>query len=99
MPPGLRAQIPPDRRWREFETAHFYVVFPEGLEPVARRAAARAEWARERLAQEFLEPPRGKIYLVVSDNVDFPNGSATVIPWNRRSSSPTTGTPWFSPTS
>jgi hypothetical protein len=77
------AQVTPDRTWRQFETAHLVVVYPEELEPLARRAAARAEWARARLAEEFLPPPRGRIALVLADPSDFPQGLATVMPWNR----------------
>lgn len=77
------AQLPPDAAFRQFETEHFVVVFPETLESLARRAAARAEWLHGRLAAEFLEPPRGRIYLVLADNLDFAQGLASTIPWNR----------------
>lgn len=77
------AQVPPDERYLVFDTDHFRVVFPSGLERFARRAAARAEWAYTALSEHFIEPPRGRIALVVSDNADWPNASATPIPSNR----------------
>lgn len=77
------AQIPPDARWRTFDTPHFRVTFPEGIEPVARRAADRAEKAYAVLSTELVDPPRGRIELVVADNMDLPNGLASPLPFNR----------------
>lgn len=82
-PPVVAAQIPPDAAWRVIDTNHFRVTFPEGLEPLARRAADRAELAYSALAGSLLEPPQGTIDLVVSDNTDYPNGFATPFPSNR----------------
>jgi Tol biopolymer transport system component len=79
----LRAQIPPDARWRTLDTEHFRVSFVADLEGVARRAAERAERAYALLAEELVEPPRGKIELLLADNVDFANGYATPLPTNR----------------
>lgn len=59
------------------------VTYGEGLEPLARRAAARAERAHALLSAELLAPPRGRIDLVVTDNLDLANGYATVYPRNR----------------
>ncbi|UCF21057.1 MAG: PD40 domain-containing protein, partial [Gemmatimonadota bacterium] len=77
------AQVPPNERYLTFETDNFRVIFPEGWEPFARRAAGSAEWAYAGLVEHFIEPPRGRISLVISDNSDRPNASATPIPFNR----------------
>jgi Tol biopolymer transport system component len=77
------AQVPPNEKYLRFETEHFRVVFPEGGEEFARRAAASAEWAYEALSEHFMEPPPGRIALVITDNRDSPNASATPIPSNR----------------
>lgn len=77
------AQIPPDADWRSFATEHFRVTFEEGLEPVARRAAERAEHAYALLSSELVRSPRGQIELVVANNVDLANGYATPFPTNR----------------
>ena len=77
------AQIPPDDHYLIFETEHFRVVFPDGLEDFARQAAASAEWAYDALSKSFLSPPRGKIGLVITDHTDAANASATPIPRNR----------------
>lgn len=81
-PAALRAQIRPDADWRTLRTAHFYIHFTPPLEAQARRAAVNAERAWTNLAGELV-PPRGAIDLVLSDDADFSNGSATPFPTNR----------------
>ncbi len=75
-------QIAPDAAWRTIRTEHFHVHFTPDVEAIARRAAAVAESAYVALSAE-LRPPRGPIDLIVADNVDFTNGSATPFPTNR----------------
>jgi hypothetical protein len=76
----LEAQLPPDQHWHTFDTPNFRVTYPQGLEPLARRAADRAERAHALLSRELLPPPPGRIELVLSDHADFANGFATVFP-------------------
>lgn len=77
----LRAQAP-NLHWRSIETQHFVVTFTPPVEGLARRIAADAERAYTQLSQH-LHPPRGKIDVVISDDVDASNGSATPYPTNR----------------
>lgn len=79
----LAGQLPPDARWRTLDTEHFRVHFTPELEALGRRAGERAETAYAALAEVLVMPPRGKIDLVLSDNVDFSNGYATPLPTNR----------------
>jgi len=72
----------PNLDWRTLKTKHFYVHFNPSLEPLARRIAADAERAYTELSRE-LHPPRGMIDVVISDDVDQSNGSATAFPTNR----------------
>ncbi|MBV9774608.1 MAG: PD40 domain-containing protein, partial [Gemmatimonadetes bacterium] len=81
--PRAHAQLPADARWRTLETPHFRVHFTEGLEPLARRAADRAERAHAQLSAALVRPPKGKVELVLTDNVDYSNGYATPLPTNR----------------
>jgi Tol biopolymer transport system component len=82
--PRIRAQgPPPDARWRTIDTNHFHVHYSRGLDSLAARAAVRAEVAWEQLAEATVSPPRGRIDLVVTDNVDYSNGYATPLPTNR----------------
>ena len=76
------AQISPNLDWRTIKTTHFYVHFTPPTEGLARRIAADAERAYEQLSTE-LHPPRGMIDVVISDDVDASNGSATPTPTNR----------------
>ncbi|MHB1222966.1 MAG: hypothetical protein ACYC2G_02800 [Gemmatimonadaceae bacterium] len=78
---ALPAQAP-DEPWRTIDTEHFRVHFTPELEELARRTAGNAERAYGQLAAE-LPAPRGLVDLVVADNVDYSNGSATPFPSNR----------------
>ena len=78
----LDAQIAPHRSYRTIRTPHFYVHFTTITEPLARRIAVDAERAHAQLAAE-LHPPRGPIDIVVTDDADVSNGSATPFPTNR----------------
>ena len=76
-----RAQDP-SHHYLTITTRHFRVTFTAPLEPLARRVAANAERAYAQLSAE-LHPPRGTIDVLISDDVDFSNGSATPTPSNR----------------
>jgi hypothetical protein len=76
------AQVP-FARYRSFETAHFILTFEDGLDDYARLAAARAEDAYAKLSKAYGATPRGKIRLVIVDQGDLFNGSATPTPTNR----------------
>jgi hypothetical protein len=78
----VRAQVRPDVEWRTIEAAPIRVHFTPALEPLARRTLANALAAYARLAAE-LPAPRGMIDVVVTDHVDYANGSATPFPTNR----------------
>lgn len=79
---GASAQAP-DEAWRTIRTQHFRVTFPETLEPLARRAADRAERAYAELEESFVESPNGLIDVLVTDHTDVSNGFAQVTPSNR----------------
>ena len=79
----LTAQVPPDESWLSLETSHFRVTFPEGMDPLARRAAIRAERAFDALTDAFLDPPGGLIELLLSDHTETSNGFATSVPFNQ----------------
>ena len=80
--PEARAQVP-FARYRTFETAHFILTFEAGLEDYAQRAASLAEAAHARLSRVYGTTPGGKIRLVIVDQGDIFNGSATPVPTNR----------------
>jgi hypothetical protein len=82
LPAALPAQIDPSHTWFTIRTAHFYLHFTRPVEPLARRLAVHAESAYAALSKE-LHPPRGMIDIVVTDDSDRSNGSATPYPTNR----------------
>jgi Tol biopolymer transport system component len=80
--PSLHAQIDPSHHWLTLQTTHFRVTFTQSTEPLARRIAGDAERAYGQLSQQ-LHPPRGTIDIVLTDDIDASNGSATPYPSNR----------------
>lgn len=79
---AAQATVRPDLPWQSLEAPHVRVLFEPGLEALARRVVPVAESAYVALARE-LAPPRGRIDLVLADNVDYANGAATPFPSNR----------------
>ena len=79
---AAQATVRPDLTWQSLEAPHVRVVFEPGLEALARRVVDVAESAYVALARE-LTPPRGRIDLILADNVDYANGAATPFPSNR----------------
>jgi hypothetical protein len=76
------AQVKPNADYRTIDSEHFSITFTPELEPVARRALVHAESAYIELSKH-LRRPRGRIDIVLSDDVDFANGWATPFPSNR----------------
>ena len=77
------AQIPPGEAWRTLDTEHFRITYPADLLDLAQRAGQRAEVAWTALAREFIDPPKKKVDLVVTDHADISNGFSKVFPSNR----------------
>ncbi|HET9441551.1 MAG TPA: hypothetical protein VFO52_15350 [Longimicrobiales bacterium] len=77
------AQMRPHADWQQLETEHFRVVFEAGLDSMAQHAGRRAEAAYARLSSELSRPPKGRIDIILGDNLDITNGVATPIPSNR----------------
>ncbi len=83
MPGTAFAQIPPGEAWRTLDTEHFRITYPADLLDLAQRAGQRAEVAWAALAREFIDPPKGRVDLVVTDHADISNGFSRVFPSNR----------------
>ena len=69
------AQNPSYLKWREYETEHFIVYYPEGQELTAYQAADIAEKVHEPLVSMY-GPLDSKVNVVIQDNEDFANGGA-----------------------
>ncbi len=70
----------PKVEYKTITTPHFYVSFPEGFGEIAVRTARIAEDAWPRLVERYRWEPRGRISIVLNDQSDLANGSATVVP-------------------
>jgi Tol biopolymer transport system component len=69
-------------RWRTIRSEHFAVHYPERLALLARRVLAVAERAQGRLEPVFLDVPKRRVQIVLTDETDSANGSATAVPYN-----------------
>jgi hypothetical protein len=70
----------PEIRYLAITTPHFQVVFPEGYGPIAQRTSDRAEVLFGYLARRYGWEPDGRTTVIINDQTDFANGSATIIP-------------------
>lgn len=81
-PGPAAAQYDPAFRWRTLQTPHFLVHFHQGEEALAQRVAAAAERAHARLVPLLGYAPPERTQVVLSDDADDANGSATPLPRN-----------------
>ncbi|MBN1290863.1 MAG: PD40 domain-containing protein [Candidatus Latescibacteria bacterium] len=71
----LWAQNPTNLKWREYESEHFIVYYPEGQEYTAFKSLEVAEAVHENLASMFGDVD-SKISIVIKDEEDFSQGGA-----------------------
>ena len=81
--PAAAQAVPPNADWRQIGTEHFVITYPGGLRDLGARAAASAERAYALLADRFVDPPKGRTQLLLSDHTDLANGWATPFPYNQ----------------
>ncbi len=80
---GVRAQpYDPDFRWRTIETPHFRLHYHQGEEALAQVVAREAERAHAILAPRLGYDPPGGTEIVLSDDTDDANGSASPLPYD-----------------
>jgi hypothetical protein len=72
----------PDLDWWTINTKHFHIHYARGLEPVADRIAALAETIHERVSVTLGYAPTSTTEIVLTDDTDNANGSATALPLN-----------------
>ena len=72
----------PYLRWYTLESPHFRIHFHSGLEPVAQRVATLGESIHRRLVPELGWKPSQVTEIVITDDTDSANGSATGLPYN-----------------
>jgi hypothetical protein len=72
----------PDLDYWTIETKHFRVHYDRPLEPLATRVASLAESIHARVAATLGYTPTQQTEIVLTDDSDFANGSATALPVN-----------------
>ncbi|MBI2392433.1 MAG: PD40 domain-containing protein [Deltaproteobacteria bacterium] len=77
-----RAVGDPSLVWQTFQTQHFRVHHHKRLESIAKRVAEVCEDVHGRLVQPLGWTPGEITNVVVTDDTDSANGSATALPYN-----------------
>jgi WD40-like Beta Propeller Repeat len=72
----------PALRFRTIPTEHFVIYFHQGAEPLARRLAALAEETWMALRRPLGVQPPARTHVVLVDQSELANGSATPVPYN-----------------
>ena len=70
----------PEVEYKTVTTPHFYVSYPLGFGEIALRTAQIAEEAWPTFVERYRWEPRGRITILLNDQSDLANGSATVVP-------------------
>ncbi|MCC6213961.1 MAG: PD40 domain-containing protein [Polyangiaceae bacterium] len=68
-------------RWHTITTPHFRVTYHSGLEEPAQRVATLAEGIHRRVASSLGHAPGERTEVLLTDDTDSANGSATVVPY------------------
>lgn len=82
-PSPVWGRFDPRLEWQSFATEHFVVLYHQGGEELAGRAAAIAEEVHGELSRDLRWTPRERTRLVLADVSDAPNAMATPFPYNR----------------
>jgi hypothetical protein len=77
-----RAANDPKLAWRSFETAHFRVTYYSTEDEVAERIGDLAEDIYKRLVPAIGWPPSERTEILLTDQTDSANGSATALPFD-----------------
>jgi hypothetical protein len=72
----------PYLRWYTVVTPHFRVHYHGGLEDIAQRTANSAESVYARLVPQLSWAPKEVTEIVITDDTDSANGSASTLPYN-----------------
>ena len=74
---------PPSYRWQTITTPHFLIHYHQGLEETGARTAVLAEEIHAALTPLMGWEPKDRTHVILTDNIDASNGSATFFPNNR----------------
>ena len=82
LAPSSASAGDPDLDWWTISTKHFNIHYARGLEPVADRIGALAETIHDRISITLGYVPTTTTEIVLTDDTDSANGSATALPLN-----------------
>lgn len=74
--------VPYGMSWSYLETENFKVIYHQGADPLARRAAAMAELVHRRLSKTMGWRPKDRTRLLILDNTDQANAVSLAFPRN-----------------
>ncbi len=77
-----RAADDPDLVWHSIETPHFRITYYSGEAEIAQHLADLGEAIHERLTPAIGWAPGERTEIVLTDQTDSANGSATALPYN-----------------
>ena len=80
--PGLLFAVAPSSDWKTLHSDHFLIHHLPEYTDQAKRSALIAERIYKQLKPRFLWQPENKIKMVIADEHDQANGSATPYPFN-----------------
>jgi len=78
----LAGPYDPALRFLTHRTPHFQIHYHQGEDALVLRLASIAEATHVRLSSAWGLPANRTTHVVLVDQTDLPNGSATVVPWN-----------------
>ena len=77
----LQAQYPPNTRWRQLDTPHYDVIFPQEIAAYAQSVANRLESLSKPLAQTLDATPKRTVVILANQNVTrYVSGFVTLFP-------------------
>ncbi len=79
---GTAQAADPYLQWFTVKSPHFRVHYHGGLEDIAQRTTSSAESVYQRLVPQLGWAPKEVTEIVVTDDTDSANGSATTLPYN-----------------
>jgi len=83
LPANSYAAYSPNLKWHTIETKHFLIHYHTGLKSAANEVATQTKDVHDEVTTFFNWVPKAKTHIVISDQIEKPNGSASVLPYNR----------------
>ena len=83
LPISGYAAYAPSLNWNTIETEYFLIHYHTGLKSAANEVASQTKDIHDEVTKYFNWIPKSKTHIVLSDQSEKPNGTASVLPENR----------------